>query len=95
MGHCRNREFISPGRDNVWVLKVGACGEYRNVDELLDDMERMEISMGEDGKVTVTDGTSRYEIENNKLYVNGESVHHYPLDVAGHLVITGGKENGN
>ena len=94
-GHCRNREFISPGRDNVWVLKVGACGEYRNVDELLDDMERMEISMGEDGKVTVTDGTSRYEIENNKLYVNGESVHHYPLDVAGHLVITGGKESGN
>ena len=94
-GHCRNREFISPGCDNVWVLKVGACGEYRNVDELLDDMERMEISMGEDGKVTVTDGTSRYEIENNKLYVNGESVHHYPLDVAGHLVITGGKENGN
>ena len=94
-GHCRNREFISPGRDNVWVLKVGACGEYSDVDELLDDMERMEISMGEDGKVTVTDGTSRYEIENNKLYVNGESVHHYPLDVAGHLVKTGGKESGN
>lgn len=41
------------------------------------------------------DGTSRYEIENNKLYVNGESVHHYPLDVAGHLVTTGGKESGN
>ncbi len=90
-GPCRNREFISPGRDNVWVLKVGTYGEYRNVDELLRDMEQMEITVEDNGKVIVTDGSVHYVIENDTLYVNGEKVHHYPLDVAGKLEITGGK----
>ena len=45
-GACRRREFISPGRNNVWVLKVGTFGEYRDADELLRDMEQMEIVMG-------------------------------------------------
>ena len=48
-GHCRNRIY-QPGAIMSKVLKVGACGEYSDVEELLDDMERMEISMGEDGR---------------------------------------------
>ena len=89
-GPCRSREFISPGRDNVWVLKVGTYGEYRNVDELLRDMEQMEMAVEESGKVNVTDGSEHYVIENDALFVNGEKIHHYPLDVAGKLEITGG-----
>lgn len=90
-GPCCNREMISPGRDNVWVLKVGTYGEYRNVDELLRDMEQLELLAENSGKVIVTDGSEHYVIENEVLYVNGEKVHHYPLDVTGKLEITGRK----
>ncbi len=90
-GPCCSRELISPGRDNVWVLKVGTYGEYRNVDELLRDMEQMEMEAEDSTRVIVTDGSEHYVIENDILYVNGEKVHHYPLDVAGKLEITRGK----
>ena len=90
-GPCRSREFISPGRDNVWVLKVGTYGEYQNVDELLRDMEQIEIAVEDNKKLLVTNGSEHYVIENDMLFVNGEKVHHYPLDVEGELKITGGK----
>lgn len=88
-GPCRRRELISPGRDNVWVIKVGRYGQYRDVDELLEEMERMDIRLDE--TVHVTDGQTRYEIRDNTLLVNGKRVHHYPLDVAGELTLSGGR----
>lgn len=90
-GPCRSREFISPGRDNVWILKVGTYEEYRNVDELLRDMEQIEIIMEDNSKLIVNDGGEYYLIENNILFVNGEKVHSYPLDVEGKLEVSGGK----
>ncbi len=88
-GPCRNRELISPGRDNVWVLKVGSYAEYRNVDELLWDMEQMDMVVEDNGRVIVTNGSEQYVIEKDTLFLNGEKVHHYPLDTAGKLEITG------
>ena len=88
-GPCRRRELISPGRNNVWVIKVGRYGQYRDVDELLEEMERMDIRLDE--TVHVTDGQTRYEIRDNTLLVNGKRVHHYPLDVAGELTLSGGR----
>ena len=90
-GACRRREFISPGRNNVWVLKVGTFGEYRDADELLRDMEQMEIVMGDGKTVVVTGNGDRYETEKNVLYVNGKKVHDYPQSVAGKLELNGGK----
>lgn len=90
-GPCRRREFISPGRDNVWVLKVGAYGEYQDVDELLRDMEQMEIVAEDKGNVLIANESEHYVIKNGALYVNGEKAHNYPLDVAGKLEITGGE----
>ena len=44
-----------------------------------------------DETVHVTDGQTRYEIRDNTLLVNGKRVHHYPLDVAGELTLSGGR----
>lgn len=90
-GPCRSREFISPGRDNVWVLKVGTWGEYQSTEDLLKDMEQLEIVMEDNGKVIVTDGMDVYTIADGELHVNGKKVHSYPLDVAGKLELTGGR----
>lgn len=89
-GPCRKREFISPGRDNIWVLKVGAYGEYQDVDELLKDMEQMEIETGDGGKTVITASFGQYVIENKELYVNAKKVHRYPLTVAGKLELRSG-----
>lgn len=93
-GPCRGREFVSPGHDNLWVMKVGSPGEYRTADALLADMEKMQIVMGRKGQAAVTDGGKCYEIENDTLYVNGIKVHGYPLNVEGRLEITGGGKSG-
>ncbi|HQO69996.1 MAG TPA: hypothetical protein PLH71_06845, partial [Clostridia bacterium] len=95
VGPCKRREFTSPGRDNVWILKVGAYGEYQDVDQLLIDMEQIEIVVKEKGKVIVTYGRDHYVIENGALYVNGERAHDYPLDIAGKLEMANSKENAN
>ena len=94
-GPCKRREFKSPGRDNVWILKVGACGEYQDVNQLLIDMEQIEIVVKEKGKVIVTYGREHYVIDNGALYVNGEKAHNYPLDIAGKLEMANSKKNAN
>ncbi|OQB54001.1 MAG: hypothetical protein BWX97_00296 [Firmicutes bacterium ADurb.Bin146] len=92
-GPCCKREFISPGYDNLWVLKVGVYGEYQDVDQLLREMEQLEIIAEDKGKITVTNGYERYEIKNGALYVNGEKAHNYPLDIAGKLEIVSSKKS--
>ena len=94
-GPCKRREFTSPGRDNVWILKVGTCGEYQDVNQLLIDMEQMEIVLNDKEKVIVINGQDHYVIENGALYVNGERAHNYPLDIAGKLEMANSKENAN
>ncbi len=92
-GPCRDRELISPGQDNVWVVKVGRNGEYQNVDQLLREMEQIEITLdGREGSV-VTNKENSYVLKNRALYVNGRAVHNYPLDVAGRLTLKGGRWN--
>lgn len=81
-GPCRNRELVSPGRDNVWVIKVGTPKEYDNVGELLKDMERMTIDVAE-GRVIVTDEDRTYVMEGNDLFVNGNKAFDYPMGVMG------------
>ena len=94
-GPCKRREFKSPGRDNVWILKVGACGEYQDVNQLLIDMEQIEIVLNDKQKVIVINGQDHYVIEDGDLYVNGERAHNYPLDIEGKLEIANSKKNAN
>jgi hypothetical protein len=94
-GPCRMREVISRGRDNVWVMKVGTYGEYQDADELLRELDQMEISAEDKGKVIVTNGHEHYMIKNGTLYMNGEKVHNYPLDITGKLEMSGSRKNAN
>lgn len=85
VGPCRRREFISAGKDNLWVVKVGKAGEYQNVDELLIEMESMQLILELNRNTIVVNGDMIYQISNQKLLVNGEIVHQYPMDVAGKI----------
>jgi len=84
-GPCRYREFISPGRLNVWVIKVARSPEYKSLKEFFRAFDRTDIAMNTEKEVTVTDGAGmQYFIDKeNVCYVNGEKVHHYPLTVEG------------
>lgn len=84
-GPCSFREFVSPGRKNVWVLKVSGADTV-DFDTFLAEMEKMEISVSDSGAVTVSDGGDTYVLtKDDCLLVNGEAVHHYPLDVTGQI----------
>ncbi len=90
-GPCRHREFISTGRQNVWVIKVARSPEYKSLEEFFQEFNRIAIAMNEEKEVTVTDGAGmRYFIDKEDVcYVNGEKVHHYPLTVKGILELKG------
>lgn len=86
-GPCQYKEFISPGRENVWVMKVVRSCSYENLDDFLKEFKSMAICMDEQQKVTVTDeNENTYLIDtDDKFYVNGQTVYHYPLTVQGIL----------
>lgn len=90
-GPCRHREFISRGRQNVWVIKVAQNGDYENLEAFLQAFRRMEISLNEEKEVTVRDGDKMvYSIDKeNGCYVNGEKIYDYPLSVEGRLEFKG------
>ncbi len=86
-GPCRHREFVSPGRQNVWVIQVAGSREYKSLKEFFQAFDSIEIAMNEEKEVTVTDGAGmKYFIDReNVCYVNGEKVYRYPLTVGGIL----------
>ena len=85
-GPTSYREFVSMGRKNVWILKVAGKNEYADLDEFIANMREIRMDLREDGEVKVWDGDMQYVLDTeNVLKVNGEIVHHYPLDVAGEI----------
>ena len=92
-GPGRNREFISQGRDNIWIVKVGAAGEYQDTDELLTEMEQMCVAIKDRDRAEVIYQKDTFVLDKTTLYVNGKKVHQYPLDVRGKIQIMGGKES--
>lgn len=89
-GPNRFREFISRGRDNVWVIRVGSMEEYGALDNLLDALKRFEISReGEMTLVTDEKGIS-YRMDPEKLLlVDGKPVYQYPESVSGRISLGG------
>lgn len=80
------REFISQGRDNVWVVRVGSIKEYGSLEEVLAAFRNVTITM--DGESTrVKDETGReYLLDmENILKVNGVPVYQYPETVEGRI----------
>jgi len=90
-GPCRHREFISQGRQNVWVLKVAQKCKYKNLNDFFQIFDDTMISMNQEKEVMVTDKTGmKYFIDKeNGCYINGEKVYQYPLTVEGILEVKG------
>lgn len=82
------REFMSQGRDNVWVIRAGRMDEYGDLDALLAAFKKMEIRTdGEETVVKDERGTEFLTGPDFLLKVNGETVYDYPLDVEGKLIL--------
>lgn len=96
-GPCRHREFISRGRDNVWVVKVCHGSDYENLEAFFAEFNQLEIVQNEALEVSVMDGETQYRIDKqNRCYVNegglGErELYDYPLSVEGKLELKGEK----
>lgn len=82
------REFMSQGRDNVWVIRAGRMDEYGDLDALLAAFKKIEIRTdGEETVVRDERGTEFLTGPDFLLKVNGETVYDYPLDVEGKLIL--------
>ena len=78
------REFISQGRDNVWVVRVGSLGEDQSLDDVFNAFKKLVINMdGTSTSVTDENGTEYLLEKETILKVNGETVYHYPQTVEG------------
>ncbi|MDO5418330.1 MAG: hypothetical protein Q4F29_14120, partial [Lachnospiraceae bacterium] len=42
-GPCRNRELISEGRENVWLIKVGTTEEYCSLEDFVKSLEEISV----------------------------------------------------
>lgn len=82
------REFISPGRKNIWIVKVASAGDYDSLEDFLEEMKAISIGLNANGEILIQNGDMNYEIGiDNRFLVNGEIVHHYPMDVKGNVVM--------
>ena len=82
------REFISPGRKNIWIVKVAVADDYESLEEFLEEMNNIFIQKDENGEILIKNGNMRYKIGVDKSFlVNEERVYHYPMDVKGKIVI--------
>lgn len=90
-GPCRHREFISRGRENVWVLMVARKRDYPGLEAFLEEMKNVDIQIRNHHEVAVrTAGGTLYQINRNRhCTVNGAAVYHYPRSAAGTLTIEG------
>lgn len=87
-GPTAYKEFISVGRKNVWIVKVGTYKDSEDIEAVLKEMERCSIDQHEDGTLMVADGEREYYINRElKLLVNEKQVHQYPSDVVGKISI--------
>ena len=77
------RELVSEGRNNVWVICVGAKSEYRDLKKFVAHLKN--ITIQDDGDhVAVTDGARVLDVNIDGTFtVNGEETVHYPLDWKG------------
>ena len=78
------REFISQGRDNVWVVRVGSLREDQSLDDVFNVFKKLVINVdGTSTSVTDENGTEYLLEKETILKVNGETVYQYPQTVEG------------
>lgn len=86
-GPCRQREFISTGRENLWIIKVERACNYKNLEDFYNNFKSMVVFFNEEKEVHIIDkvGTTYFINKEDTFYVNGEEIYQYPLTVEGRL----------
>lgn len=85
-GPSRFREFISWGRENVWVIRTGKIREYGELSHVLEAFKKIEIQIKDRGVMVTDDYGTVYDVaEDYLLKVDGKEVYSYPLEVTGKL----------
>ena len=83
-GPCRYREFKSPGRDNLWILKIGNCREYPSLEAFYESLDGMEIYWEPGVRAEVRDARlGRMVLTRDGFTVDGSSPYDYPAGNAG------------
>lgn len=85
-GPCRDREFISDGRDNVWIVKVGTAEEYSTLADFHASLTNLVLKWNMGTCLTVEDeNQNSYKISETEkeLLVNGIPSCQYPLSCEG------------
>ena len=83
-GPCRYREFKSPGRDNLWILKIGNCREYPSLEAFYESLDGMEIHWEPGVRAEVRDARlGRMVLTRDGFTVDGSSPYDYPAGNAG------------
>lgn len=87
-GPNRFREFISRGRNNVWVVRVGSIEEYGNLDGVFEAFKNIEITLSGEVTMVADDRGDEYLVDKEFLLrVNGKHVYDYPLHVEGKIIL--------
>ena len=89
IGPCANREFISPGRLNAWVLTVARREDYKNLNDFFRYVDGFEIKFGKNKMLEVTSLNGliyRIDSENN-CSINNQNIYQFPLDEKGVIEI--------
>lgn len=80
------REFISWGRDNAWVVRVGSLSDYGSLDEVFQAFKKVEITLQEDSTLVIDEKGTEYLFDAEQLLrVNGAPVYEYPEAVKGKI----------
>jgi hypothetical protein len=80
------REFISQGRDNVWVVRVGSLREYRSLEDVLNEFKKIKITLDGECTQVIDENGREYLLDpENILKVDGASVYQYPETVEGKI----------
>lgn len=75
-GLNRDRELVSPGYKNVWILRVSNKDEFENFDAFVDSMLEMQLTISPQQEVKLTDAVyGRVEASwEGSMAVNGEPI---------------------
>jgi hypothetical protein len=80
------REFISQGRDNVWVVRVGSIKECGSLEDVLREFKKIEITLDGERTLVKDENGREYDLDpENILKVDGAPVYQYPETVEGKI----------
>ena len=89
-GPCRDREFQSIGRDNVWLVKVGTTQEYPTLADFLKSLTAITLDWEMGISLTVTDpslGVLTVLEKEKELLADGRPADTWPLSCEGTVTI--------